>query len=158
MRPDAERRARSAAPPGASTGLRSVFSSLRYADFRLVWIGMLGWSGAMWMENIARNWLVWKLTESPLELGLTNLVRSLPQVFLALPAGVIADRFNKKWVLLVSQTVTFVSYLVIFTLVLTETVVMWHVYVLGAIMGGSMAFNQPARHSLIPRLVPPRLS
>ena len=92
---------------------------------------MLGWSGAMWMENIARNWLVWKLTESPLELGLTNLVRSLPQVFLALPAGVMADRFNKKWVLLISQTVTFVSYLVIFTLVITDTVVMWHVYVPG---------------------------
>ena len=155
VRPDAARRPRSAAPPHAPTGLRSVFSSLRHADFRLVWIGMLGWSGAMWMENIARNWLVWKLTESPLELGLTNLVRSLPQVFLALPAGVMADRFNKKWVLLISQTVTFVSYLVIFTLVITDTVVMWHVYVLGAIMGGSMAFNQPARHSLIPRLVPP---
>lgn len=155
VRPDTARRVLSAPPPGASTGLRSVFSSLRHADFRLVWIGMLGWSGAMWMENIARNWLVWKLTESPLELGLTNLVRSLPQVFLALPAGVIADRFNKKWVLLVSQGVTFVGYLVIFTLVLTENVVMWHVYVVGAVMGASMAFNQPARHSLIPRLVPP---
>ena len=146
---------RTAAPPGAPTGVRSVFSSLRYPDFRLVWIGMLGWSGAMWMENIARNWLVWKLTDSALELGLTNLVRSLPQVFLALPAGVMADRFNKKWVLLISQSVTFVSYLIIFGLVITETVEMWHIYVLAAVMGASMAFNQPARHSLIPRLVPP---
>ena len=67
----------------------------------------------------------------------------------------MADRFNKKWVLLISQTVTFLSYLVIFALVITGTVAMWHVYVLGAVMGASMAFNQPARHSLIPRLVPP---
>ena len=97
--------------------LRDIFLSLKYRDFSLVWVGMLGWSGAMWMENIARNWLVWKLTGSALDIGLTNLVRSLPQVFLALPAGLAADRFNKKVVLLCCQIVSFAGYLGMFLLV-----------------------------------------
>jgi len=137
--------------------LRDIFLSLKYRDFSLVWVGMLGWSGAMWMENIARNWLVWKLTGSALDIGLTNLVRSLPQVFLALPAGLAADRFNKKVVLLCCQIVSFAGYLGMFLLVVSGRVEIWHVYVAAGVMGCSMAFNQPARQSLVPRLVPSHL-
>ena len=109
----------------------------------------------MWMEQIARNWLVWELTGSGLALGFTNLARSLPQMFMALPAGVVADRFNKKWVLLACQTVSFSCYVTLFLLVVTDAIQLWHIYLFTAIMGSSMAFNQPARQSLVPRLVPP---
>ena len=87
-------------PPTRYTG---IFASFHYSDFRLLWIGQLGWSGANWMEQIARNWLIWELTGSGFSLGLVNLFRALPQLFMALPSGVAADRFNKKYVLMACQ-------------------------------------------------------
>ncbi len=120
----------------------------------MLWIGQLGWSGALWTEMVARNWLVWELTGSGLSLGLINLSRAIPQVALALPAGVIADRFNKKRVLQSAQAVSFSCYLTLFVLVLTGAVELWHLYFFAVVMGISMSVNQPARQSLVPRLVP----
>ena len=108
----------------------------------------------MWMEVITRNWLVWQLTSSGLNLGLINLARALPQVALALPAGVVADRFNKKRVLQSAQFITFSCYLSLFFLVLTDAIQLWHLYFFSVFMGISMSFNQPARQSLISRVVP----
>ena len=131
-----------------------VFASFHYSDFRLLWIGQLGWSGSMWMEQIARNWLVWQLTGSGVALAMVNLIRALPQGFLALPAGVVADRFNKKYVLMVCQSVTMTSYISLAFLVTTGLIEVWHIYVFSFLMGLSMAFNQPARNALLPSLVP----
>ena len=62
-------------PPTRYTG---IFAAFHYSDFRLLWVGQLGWSGANWMEQIARNWLIWELTGSGVALGLVNLFRALP--------------------------------------------------------------------------------
>ncbi len=130
------------------------FRALAYRDYRLLWTGQLGWSGALWTEMVARNWLVWEMTGSGLSLGLINLSRAIPQVALALPAGVIADRFNKKRVLQSAQAVSFSCYLSLFVLVLIGAVELWHLYFFAVVMGISMSVNQPARQSLVPRLVP----
>lgn len=139
-------------PP--STRHSGVFASFHYSDFRLLWTGQLGWSGANWMEQVARNWLIWELTGSGVALGLVNLFRALPQLFMTLPAGVVADRFNKKYVLMACQSVTMTSYVILTALVFTELIQVWHIYLFSFLMGVSMVFNQPARNALIPSLVP----
>ena len=131
-----------------------MFASFHYSDFRLLWVGQLGWSGANWMEQVARNWLIWELTGSGVALGLVNLFRALPQLFMALPSGVVADRFNKKYVLMACQSVTMSSYVILTVLVFTNLIQVWHIYLFSFLMGISMVFNQPARNALIPSLVP----
>lgn len=131
-----------------------MFASFHYSDFRLLWVGQLGWSGTNWMEQVARNWLIWELTNSGVALGLVNLFRALPQLFMALPSGVVADRFNKKYVLMACQSVTMSSYVILTVLVFTDLIQVWHIYLFSFLMGISMVFNQPARNALIPSLVP----
>ncbi|MCY4625654.1 MAG: MFS transporter [Chloroflexi bacterium] len=140
--------------PPTRTFHTGLFASFHYSDFRLLWIGQLGWSGANWMEQVARNWLVWELTGSGVALGLVNLFRALPQLFMSLPAGVAADRFNKKYVLMACQSMTMTSYVCLLALVLTDLIQLWHIYLFSFLLGISMAFNQPARNALIPSLVP----
>lgn len=137
-----------------ATRYTGIFASFHYADFRLLWVGQLGWSGANWMEQIARNWLIWELTGSGIALGLVNLFRALPQLLMALPSGVVADRFNKKYVLMSCQSVTMSSYVILTVLVYTGLIQVWHIYLFSFLMGVSMVFNQPARNALIPSLVP----
>lgn len=135
----------------------SLFASFHYSDYRLLWIGQLGWSSANWMEQVARNWLVWELTGSGVALGLVNLFRALPQLFMSLPAGVAADRFNKKYVLMACQSMTMTSYLCLLGLVVAGLIQLWHIYLFSFLLGISMAFNQPARNALIPNLVPEQI-
>ena len=105
-----------------------MFRSFHYPDFRLLWVGQLGWSGTNWMEQVARNWLIWELAGSGVALGLVNLFRALPQLFMALPSGVVADRFNKKYVLMACQSVTMSSYVILTILVFTDLIQVWHIY------------------------------
>ncbi|MCL0043912.1 MFS transporter [Dehalococcoidia bacterium] len=135
-------------------GLRRTFSALNHRNYRLYWTSQVGFFGAHWMDNIARNWLVWDLTGSALSLAMVNLCRALPDLVLTLPAGVIADRFNKRVVVLACQIVAFFCYLSLTILVLSGLVQLWHIYAISAIHGSAMGFNQPARQSLVPRLVP----
>ena len=131
-----------------------VFASFQYRDYRYLWVSQFGWSGAMWMEQVARNWLVWQLTGSSLSVGLILLFQGIPRLFLALPGGVVADRFNQKYVMMASQSLTMAGYIISFLLVWTGSVEVWHLYVLSLARGVSMSFTQPARQTLISRLVP----
>ena len=132
----------------------STFSSLRYGDFRTLWFAQIGRSAAMWMEQIARPVLILQLTDSELMLGLVVAARMIPQLIFGLMAGVIADRFDRKRILLLAQVCTGSFHLITAALVLTDVVETWHVFVLAFGTGTAMVFTQTARQSLIPRLVP----
>ncbi|MEW6188441.1 MAG: MFS transporter [Thermodesulfobacteriota bacterium] len=132
----------------------ATFRALRYAGYRYLWLGQLGHSAAMWMEQVVRPLLVLELTHSPLQVGLVVAVRMAPQFLFGLLAGVIADRYNKRRVLLGSQLVTLIMHLTLALLILGGKIAVWQVFVTAFISGGSMAFNQPARQTLIPSLVP----
>ena len=80
-------------------GLRS----LRHRDFRWFWIGLLVSVTGTWMQMAAQGWLVYDLTRSPLHLGIVGACGSLPMLLFSLPGGVIADRFNKRRIVLVTQ-------------------------------------------------------
>jgi MFS family permease len=134
--------------------LTTTFEALQYPGFRYMWLGQMGHSAAMWMEQVVRPLLILELTGSALEVGLVISVRMVPQFVFGLLAGVVADRYNKRRVLIVSQTVTMLMHLTLGLLILLGAIQIWQIFVTAFISGASMAFNQPARQSLIPRLVP----
>jgi MFS family permease len=142
-----------AAIEAASDGI-STFSSLRYRDYRFLWFGQIGRSAAMWMEQIARPVLILQLTDSALMLGLVVAARMTPQLLFGLMAGVIADRFDRKRIMIVAQIGTLTWHLITAFLVLTDLIETWHVFALAFATGTSMVFTQTARQSLIPQLVP----
>ncbi|MCG6534242.1 MAG: MFS transporter, partial [Syntrophales bacterium LBB04] len=131
-----------------------TFRALRFSAYRYLWLGQLGHSATMWMEQVVRPLLILELTRSALQVGFVVAVRMVPQFLFGLLAGVVADRYNKRRVLMVSQMVTMLMNLILAALILLGKIEVWHVFVTAFISGGSMAFNQPARQALIPRLVP----
>ncbi|MPZ49367.1 MAG: MFS transporter [Dehalococcoidia bacterium] len=133
-----------------------TFYSLRYPDFNLLLQGQIGAAASMWMENIARPLLIYELTDSALMVGLLHATRMAPQLLLGIWAGVIADRMDKRKILLISKTVTLTSMAVTALLIISGVITPWMVFVTTFITGSSMAFDGPARQSLIPRLVPER--
>lgn len=136
-----------------STGKGSPFRALRNRDYRLLWSGQCGHSAALWAETIARSWLIWELTGSATLLATVNLLRALPMLFFGLFAGVVADRFDRRKILIICQSITLVNYLIIATLIATGVIEVWHVLLSAFVMGCSMSFNQPARTALVPSLV-----
>lgn len=132
----------------------STFSSLKYRDYRLLWLGQVGHAGQLWMEQVARPVLILALTDSALMVGLVVAARMTPMLLFGLVSGVAADRFDRKRILLSTQSVTLSMHAVMAALILADVVEPWHVFVTAFVSGTSMAFNQPARQSLIPRLVP----
>ena len=130
-----------------------TFSSLRYRDFRLLWLGQGGTSMGQWMDQVARGWLIYQLTGSPLQLGAVSATRAVPILLFGVVAGVVADRYARKAQLIISQTTNIVLNLVLATLVLTGQIQPWHVYVTALLAGTVQAFQQPARQSLISDLV-----
>jgi MFS family permease len=131
-----------------------TFASLHYRDYRLLWFGQAGHAGALWMEQVARPVLILQLTDSALMVGLVVAARMAPMLFFGLIAGVAADRFDRKRILLATQSVTLSMHALMAVLIVADLIAPWQVFVTAFISGTSMAFNQPARQSLIPKLVP----
>jgi MFS family permease len=131
-----------------------TFHSLQYRDYRFLWFGQIGAAGSLWMEQIARPLLMLHLTDSALMVGLITATRMIPMLVVGIWAGVIADRADKRKILLVTKSVTLLTHLTTAVLVLTAVIEPWMVFVTTFLAGSAMAFDQPARQSLIPRLVP----
>src|SRR4030042_623522 len=126
-----------------------TFESLGLRDYRLLWLGQLSTSFGLWMDQVTRTWLIYQLTGSSLQLGFVSAVRGLPLLFFGVAAGVIADRYGRKAQLVIAQVVNAVLNIILATLVLTNRVEPWHVYVSGFLAGTVQAFQQPARPVLI---------
>lgn len=149
-RPDHHRSSEEVAPAPAST-----FASLSYRDFRLLWLGQSSHAFALWMENIARPLLVLQITgNDAAQLGFVIAVRTIPTLLLGLWAGVVADWFDRKLVLQLTKVMSFAVSVVFAVLLMAGYMEMWHIYVLMFTRGAVQAFDQPARASLVPSMVP----
>lgn len=132
-----------------------IFASLRYRNLRMLWIGQTGHAAALWMEQIARPWLVLVITDnSPAHLGSVVAVRVVPQLLFGIWAGVIADWFDRKTLLFGTKLGVFVLNVAFATILVTGNIELWHVYAMSFTRGIFMAFDQPARQSLIADSVP----
>ena len=106
------------------------------------------------MQYVAIDWHVYLLTRSPLALGLVGLVRVVPIVLCSLVGGVIADRLDRKRLIIVTQTVMLASAALLAWITASGMTSVWPIYLLTAVSSAAMAFDTPARQALMPALVP----
>ncbi len=136
------------------TLLSRLFAGLRYRNYRLYWLGQLSSVLALNMEMAAQAWLVFLLTDSPLMLGVAGIVYAVPRVSLVLVGGAVADRADKRRIMVCTQSVLALAYLVLGLLILTDRVVFWHVLVFAFNSGLMRSFDRPSRYALLPEMVP----
>jgi len=107
-----------------------------------------------WIELTATSWLLYQLTDSPFLLGLNGVFRAAPIFAFALIGGTVADRVERRRLLLITQSASVVTSLVLGILVVTGHVVFWHVYAISLVNATIAAFDAPGRQSLFPMLIP----
>jgi MFS family permease len=134
-------------------GFTSTFRALRYRNYRLFFFGQLISLVGTWMQTIAQQWLVYRLTGSMTLLGLVNLVGAIPLVPLSLWGGSLADRFSKRSIIVVTQTVMMIQAFILAALTWTGTAQVWHVIVLAVMLGAANAIDVPARQAFVIELV-----
>jgi MFS family permease len=136
---------------------RASFVALRHRNFRLIWIGlMLSFTGSM-MQNAALLWQVSLLVPADrkgLALGVVGLVKVVPIVFFSMISGVVADAWDRRRLLLMTQVAATAVALALALLTFRGISVVWPVYVLAALGAAVGAFDLPARNALVPTLVP----
>jgi MFS family permease len=133
--------------------LPRTFAALRHRNFRLFWFGQLISLIGTWMQSIAQSWLVLDLTKSAFMLGLVSAMGMLPVLLFALPAGAIADRVNKRNMLIATQTVMMVLAFILATLASLHMVRVWHIIVLASLLGLANAFDMPCRQAFVVEMV-----
>ena len=136
-----------------SKGLLRGFISLRQRNFRLFWFGQMISSMGTWMQSIGQAWLVLQLTHSPWQLGLIGALQLLPVLLFSILGGVLADRWPRRSVLLVTQSAALLQALLIWLLVVTGTVQLWHLYILALLLGLTRCLDGPARQAFVVELV-----
>ena len=130
-----------------------VFKAFHYRDFRILWLGACTSSIGTWMQEIAQNWLVLQLTNSPFLLGLDAFLGDIPIVLFSLVGGVLADRFDRRFILIGSQVVQMCSAIVLAVLIATGHVQIWHILCLSFVVGTAQSFGGPAYSALVPSRV-----
>ena len=133
--------------------LASSFRSLRHRNFRLYWSGQLVSLIGTWMQSVAQGWLMHRLTSSPLMLGLLGFFQFMPVTLLSLWAGTIADRVDKRRLLIVTQSCALLQAAALATAVSTGVVRPWMVLALAFLFGIFNAFDLPGRQSFLIELV-----
>jgi MFS family permease len=138
--------------------LRATFGSLRVRNYRLFAIGQLVKLIGAWMLFVAQDWLVLQLShDSPSALGLVTALQFLPVLLLTLHAGQLADRFDKRKLLLISNAGAAVVAGALGVLVVSGLVTLWQVFVTAALFGTTQALETPTRQSFVSELVEPEL-
>lgn len=128
--------------------------ALHYRNFRLLWIGQMISIAGTQMQVWALFWHIRTLTDQPIALGGVGLARILPVIIFSLVGGSIADQFNRRKLLFITQSVMALSALVLAVLTFRGHIALWHIYVITAIQAMAVAFDSPARQALVPNLVP----
>src|SRR5437763_13095817 len=134
-------------------GLLRTFLALRHRNFRLFWFGQLISLIGTWMQSIGQAWLVLELTHSAWLLGVVGALQFLPIMLLSLFGGVLADRLPKRKVLLFTQSFAMLQAAVLWTLVATGEVRLWHVLVLAALLGLTNSIDMPTRQAFVVEMV-----
>lgn len=139
---------------GAATLRSGPFAALHYRDFRLFWIGLFISNIGTWMQMTAISWLLYDLTNSPLQLGLNGVFRAIPAIALGLFGGTMADRYDRKRLMLITQVTSMWLAFSLAVLAQTELIQVWHIYGLTVVSAVVGTLDGPARQAIYPSLVP----
>ncbi|MEX0805979.1 MAG: MFS transporter [Candidatus Binatia bacterium] len=142
--------------PIETKGLRFLVRALGSRNFRLFFFGQAVSLIGTWMQLIAMRWLVYRLTRSELMLGVVGFVSDIPLFVLVPFAGVLADRFKRSRIMVLTQALSAFQAAVLAILVITDLVAVWHVVVLGGLLGIISAFDITARQAFIVDIIEKR--
>ena len=145
-------------PPGAhrpsmSSGWHNATLSLHVAQFRRVFLSNMAFMLAMGGQGIVRPWLAFQLTESPFALGLVSAAAAIPMLLLAPFGGVLADRLERRKLILAAQAAVVLCELVILLLLVTENLRFWHLVAGSGLMGCAFPLIMPARQAIVMNIV-----
>ncbi len=135
-----------------------IFRAFQYRDFRVMWLGACISSIGTWMQSTAQSWLIYDLSDSTVYLGLDRFLGEIPIVLLSLFGGVLADRVNRRYILLASQLLQMTCAVILTILLLTGAITkqngrVWPILLLSFFVGIAQAFGGPAYSALVPSLV-----
>ena len=111
-------------------------------------------SAGYWMSSITHSWLLYELTGSILLLGVLGAVRGVPRLLFSLVGGLLADRADRRRVLLAAETANTLTHGVMAVLVARDALEVWHLFVAVAVLGTASSIRLPARQALLSNLVP----
>lgn len=129
------------------------FHALTHKNFRYFWFGQCVSLIGTWMQNVGQSWLVYTLTDSPLLLGLVGTIQFLPVTIFSLFAGVVVDKYPKKKILLLTQSISMILAFILSILVFTNKVQYWHIIILAFILGLNNTLDMPTRQSFVIEVV-----
>ncbi len=134
-------------------GLGLIFRALNHRNYRLFFTGQGISLIGMWIQLIAMSWLVYRLTNSAFLLGVTGFLGMIPTFLLAPFTGVLTDRWDRRRILLITQSLSMIQAFVLATLDLTGIIRIWHLFILIPSLGIVNALDAPARQSFVVELV-----
>ncbi|MCZ9882948.1 MFS transporter [Arthrobacter sp. B2a2-09] len=135
---------------------RHTFISLKVPNFRIFAMGHFVAVIALWMQRIAQDWLVLELSGSVTAVGITVALQFTPSLFLGPWGGMMADRFPKRRILILCQSVAACLAAILAVLALSQRIEVWHVYVIAFVLGLVTVLDQPARQVFVNELVGPK--
>lgn len=133
--------------------LRRMFSALHYRDFRLLWIGAFTSTTGTWMQTVAQGWVVLQMTNSAFLLGVDGFLATGPMLLFSLFGGVVADRVERRKIMLWSQYLQMTFAFMLGGLIFLGQVKVWHIFLFSFLTGSAQSFSGPAYISLLPLLV-----
>lgn len=135
------------------SALKNIFRTLRYRNFRLFFAGQGISVVGTWMQQVAMGWLVYRLTNSALLLGVVGFASQIPTFVLSPFAGVIADRANRRRLLVITQALSMLQAFLLAALTLTGAIEVWHIIALGFLLGCINSLDIPVRQSFLVEMV-----
>lgn len=132
-----------------------TFTSFKYHNYRLWWMSNIFASTATWMQRVAQDWVVLMVLtdQSGFAVGVVTALQFLPQLLLSIPAGMVADRFNRRRIIQICQCIVALSGLLTGILLLTGVAALWHIYIIALITGVADCLTSPARQAFVSELV-----
>jgi MFS family permease len=128
--------------------------ALKHRGFALLWLGLMISMVGTQMQQWALFWHISQLSRNPIAVSIVGGVRFVAVLAFSLLGGLVADRYNRKTILFITQSTAMLVAAVLGLLTLAGSIQLWHIYVLTGIQAAAMAFDLPARQSLVPNLVP----
>ena len=138
---------------GRAARIRRTFVAFEARDFRIFWLGQLISVTGTWMQTVAQGWLILLLTGSPFILGVAAAARSIPVLLLVVPAGIAADRFDRRRIILATSAVATLASGALGVLTILGRIDVPTVLVIAIVLGITNAFEMPARQSYVSELI-----
>ncbi len=132
---------------------KNIFRALRYRNYRIFFLGQSASLIGTWMQQVALSWLVYRLTNSPFLLGMTGFMSQIPTFFFTPFAGVLADRHNRRNMLIATQGLSMLQASILAFLVLTHQIQVWHIMVLSVFLGIIFSFDIPIRQAFTVEMI-----